>query len=254
MPVPADAAPRPVEPARTQVWWWGLPERVDPADAALLGPAEEARLRRFGSERAAASFARSRAAARRALGTLLGVPAAEVVLGRAECPGCGDPGHGPPRLVHPAAPLAISLSRTAGRGLLAVRAGARVGVDVEAVRAVRGEALARTALTPDERAAVLRVPPGPGRDRMLLRAWTRKEAVVKAVGTGLTGAPNRLETQVARPGPVVVAHRHGAADTVWSVADLDLGEGYVAAVATEGTAGDPAVDIHPRTHRDEDPS
>jgi len=59
---------------------------------------------------------------------------------------------------------------------------------------------------------------------------------------------------VARPGPVVIAHRHKAADTVWSVADLDLGEGYVAAVATEGAAGGPAVDIHPRTHRDEDPS
>ncbi|MFD7623004.1 4'-phosphopantetheinyl transferase family protein, partial [Streptomyces sp. NPDC059802] len=152
MPIPTGAEPSPAHLARTQVWWWELPERVDPADAALLGPAERARLRRFRSERAAASFTRTRAAARRALGTLLGVSAAEVVLGREQCPGCGDPCHGPPRLDHPEVPLAISLSRTTGLGLLAVSEGARVGVDVEALRAVRGDALTRSTLTPRERA------------------------------------------------------------------------------------------------------
>lgn len=246
MPVPAESAPRPVQLSRPQVWWWELPERVDPADVVLLGPAERERLRRLRSERAAASFARTRAAARRALGALLGVPAAEVVLGREECPGCGDPQHGPPRLARPEVPLAISLSRTAGRGLLAVGAGARVGVDVEAVRGVRTDALAQVVLTPRERAAVHRVPPGRKRDRLLLRAWTRKEAVVKAVGTGLAGVElDRLETQVDRPGPVLIEHPHRGVVTEWSVTDLELGETYVAAVALPWPAGPSAVEIHP---------
>jgi 4'-phosphopantetheinyl transferase len=253
MPVLGETAPRPVHLARTQVWWWVLPRRVDPDDVTLLAAAERERLRRFRDESAAASFARTRAEARRALGALLGVPADEVVLSRDECPGCGDPRHGPPRLARPDVPLAISLSRTAGRGLLAVGAAARVGVDVEALRAVCGDGMAELALTRRERAAVHRVPPGKERDRLFLRAWTRKEAVVKAVGTGLIGVElNRLETHLDHPGPVLIHHTLRSTATEWSVADLDLGEGYVAAVATPRTATPSALDIHPRTHRDED--
>jgi 4'-phosphopantetheinyl transferase len=248
MPSLIGSAPLPRHLTSTRVWWWELPDRVDPDDVALLGATERERLRLFRDEPAAAAFARTRAGARRALGALLGVPASEIVLGREACPGCGDPRHGPPRLAHPDTPLAISLSRTTGRGLLALGTAARVGVDVEALRSCT-DAMAVLALTDREREAVRSVPPGEQRDRLLLRGWTRKEAVVKALGTGLVGTRlNRLETHLDDPGPVLISHAHRGRATAWSVADLDVGEGYVAAVATPPAPTDPAVELHPQTH------
>jgi 4'-phosphopantetheinyl transferase len=254
MPALMTSAVLPRHPAPNHVWWWELPGRVDPDDEALLGTAERERMRRFRDEPAAAAYARTRAGARRALGALLGVPASEIVLGREACPGCDDPRHGPPRLVHPGTPLAISLSRTAGRGLFAVGTAARVGVDVEALRSCT-DAMAELALTDRERAAVRTAPPGEERDRLLLRGWTRKEAVLKAVGTGLVGTRlNRLETHLDDPGPVLISYAHRGRATTWSVADLDVGEGHVAALATPTALTGPAIELHPNTHRDEDPS
>ncbi|WP_254667506.1 4'-phosphopantetheinyl transferase family protein, partial [Streptomyces sp. SolWspMP-sol7th] len=113
-------------------------------------------------------------------------------------------------------PLAVSLSRTTGCGVLAVRAGDWVGVDVEAYRPLGSDALAETVLTAAERRQLGAVAPGAAREEVFHRAWTRKEAVVKAVGLGLLGMPlNALDVAPGDGGP---AHRgaraRGAYDAV----------------------------------------
>ena len=66
------------------------------------------------------------------------------------CRHCGDPAHGKPELAD-APELSFSLSHSASVALVAVAREARVGVDVEVIRARRHlEKLAARVLTPDE--------------------------------------------------------------------------------------------------------
>lgn len=99
------------------------------------------------------------------------------------CPRCGGP-HGRPEL--PGLPLHASLSRTPGRVAAAVSGAGPVGVDVETVERTGFDGFAAVALAPGERAADL-----PAR----ARAWTRKEAVLKAAGTGLRVDPRTVDVR-----------------------------------------------------------
>ncbi|MFD9359432.1 4'-phosphopantetheinyl transferase family protein [Streptomyces sp. NPDC060031] len=228
------------------VWCWELPTRTDPDDLALLSTQEYERVLSFHQERDAAAFVRSHAAARRAVGELLGVPAAEVAFGRRDCPGCGDTGHGPPSVTRPALPLAISLSRTAGRGVLAVRAGTRVGVDIEALRGIHSQNVVDMVTTEAERAVLQALTPGDERDRAFHRVWTRKEAVVKAVGVGLIGTElNELDVRADLTGRVEVRHAFQGQHTLWAVEDLDVGPDWTACVARPAATATGPVRLHP---------
>ncbi|MFD7631726.1 4'-phosphopantetheinyl transferase family protein [Streptomyces sp. NPDC059851] len=229
------------------VWCWRPPERTDPADLPLLDTEEFRRALSLPAERDAAAFVRSRAAARRALAGLFGLEPGELALARSACPGCGDAGHGPPRLAAPPVPLVLSMSRTAGACVLAVGTGSAIGVDAEALRPVRAAATADPDLTAAERGHLGALPAGPERDAAFHRIWTRKEAVVKATGLGLSGTElGLLETHPARPGPVRILHTHRGRTTAWTVEDLALVEGVAVALARPaGPAAHGPVHTHP---------
>ncbi|GAA2306412.1 hypothetical protein GCM10010234_57370 [Streptomyces hawaiiensis] len=246
---PATAADRIIARGEAHVWWWRCPERVDPADLALLGTEEFRRALGMLAERDAAEFVRTRAGARRALGELLGIPPATARLGHRRCPGCGADDHGPPLLVRPALPLAVSLSRTAGWGVFAVGAGLAIGVDAEALRPVRETLFAGSVLTEAERRHLDAMAPGPARHAAFHRVWTRKEAVVKAVGVGLVGTElDRLETHPDRDGPLRVTHHGIGRPTEWTVEDLRLSDHLAVALArAAGPAARGPVHLHPPT-------
>lgn len=130
---------------------------------------------------AADDAARPAADARWTRGVLaryLGVAPPAVVLARGP--------YGKPRLAAPAggAPLEFNLAHSGGLVALAV-ARHGVGVDVEAIAPLPGlDALAARCLDAAERAAWLAAPAA-GRLDAFLRLWTRKEACLKAAGTGL---------------------------------------------------------------------
>lgn len=74
--------------------------------------------------------------------------------------------------------------------LIALAADGRLGVDVEAVRPLRDLLrLARTSFGPDEYERIVALPPEQ-RSGPFFRTWTRKEAMLKALGCGLTGLRN----------------------------------------------------------------
>ncbi|MFF1416186.1 4'-phosphopantetheinyl transferase family protein [Streptomyces sp. NPDC058280] len=243
----------------TNIWWWRPPLRTDPADLPLLNTEEFRQALCLRSELDAAAYVHARAAARRAVGKLLGVGPEEIDLDQRTCPACGDPGHGPPRLGRPDLPLAISLARTAGHGVFAAGTGSAIGVDAEVLRPVRRDVLSESWLTADEGLHLLTLPRGPARDAVFYRCWTRKEAVVKARGRGLKGIQlDRIESYPAtsgtvrmhcpdQPGPAPgrgadgrdTAERHGPEETdtdasrtdTWIVRDLELSDRMAAAVA-----------------------
>ncbi|MFJ5733424.1 4'-phosphopantetheinyl transferase family protein [Streptomyces paradoxus] len=247
--VTAAAVDRIIARGEAHVWWWRCPERVDPADLALLETEEFRRALGMLAERDAAEFVRTRAGARRALGELLGIPPATARLGHRRCPGCGADDHGPPLLVRPALPLAISLSRTAGWGVFVVGAGLGIGVDAEALRPVRESLFAGSVLTAAERRHLEAMAPGPARHVAFHRVWTRKEAVVKAVGVGLVGTElDQLETHPDRDGPLRVTHHGIGSPTTWTVEDLRLSDHLAVALArAAGPAARGPVHLHPPT-------
>ncbi|MFJ4698277.1 4'-phosphopantetheinyl transferase family protein [Streptomyces sp. NPDC088768] len=243
----ATAAEHLVAEGAAHVWWWRCGSRVDPADLELLSTEEFRRALSMLAERDAAEFVTTRARARRAIGALLGLAPEGIVLGRGRCPGCGAEDHGPPRLARPALPLAISLSRSAGWGVLALGAGPGIGVDAEALRPVGASLLTGSVLTEAERAHLRAHPAGARREAAFHRAWTRKEAVVKAVGVGLVGtALDRLETRPERAGPVRLTHHGTGRTTRWHVEDLTVDARLAVALARpEGPAARGPVHLHP---------
>ena len=119
--------------------------------------------------------------------------------------------------------LCFSASRSAGSAMLAVSWSGDVGVDVEEVR--EGPDPLRFAArwyTPAERRSVERAP-AELRNRRCLEIWTRKEAYLKATGSGLTVSPASVEVAPAGPEPARIGD--------WVVHQLAAGTGLAAAVA-----------------------
>ncbi len=149
-------------------------------DGVRLSPSEEARSRRF-------VFARDRlryVAAHRALRAILqreaGLAGAEeFVLGP----------HGKPALARAAA-VSFNLSHSDRWAVVALTAGAEIGVDVEVLRPMNDlEALAQQNFGATE-LRELAAENDPGcRLASFFRGWTRKEACLKAIGSGLTIEP-----------------------------------------------------------------
>ena len=121
--------------------------------------------------------------------------------------------HGKPELADGG--LRFNLSHSGDIALVAVARERDVGVDVERIDGRRDVlALAERALGADAAAAV-RAAPATDRVAVFHRGWTRREAVAKCAGTGLATPPPDAPRQVI---------------------DLDVGEGYAAALAVEGAA------------------
>lgn len=159
----------------------------------------------------AARFVCARVLLRRAVGAMAGVDPRDVAL-VARCPTCGGP-HGPVRVLAPVrvlgpagmpplAGLAVSVTRSGPLAAVAVAHHA-VGIDVESRGAIAAAPLADVALAPAERARHDRLPAA-ARGEHLARTWVRKEAVLKALGTGLVTDPAAIALAEGPGGPRVV--------------------------------------------------
>lgn len=145
------------------------------------------------------------------------------------------------RCCGPHTPLWIGIAHTEGCGLLAV---SDAPVGVERVRTVRTDDLASVVLTRSEDGYLRTVPEGVARERAFLRMWTRKEAVLKAVGIGISTDLTAIETRPRSVGTARVVAGPPCAPHTWSVSDLSLPGPWVAAVARhDGRPGRP-VELH----------
>ena len=129
--------------------------------------------------------------------------------------------------------IAFSFSRTRGLALVGVTAGAPLGVDVEQIRAFDDfEGVARRFFAPGEHRALGRLPP-PARLRGFFECWTRKEAVVKALGVGLSVPLDSFEVAFG-PGVAPEIARidlDAPPPGAWSLVHLEPLEGVIGAVA-----------------------
>lgn len=134
-----------------------------------------------------------------------------------------------------APPLHLNLAHSGGLAAVALTTAGPVGVDVERLRALPDRNGLAELMLADRELRRWRRTGEPERDAAAFRAWTRKEAVLKALGTGLRGGLRSVSTRVSstRESPVRLTslpRGAGSADQ-WSVHDLPGAPGYLGAVA-----------------------
>jgi len=216
-----------VGPAEVVYVFLSFADEPSALDHALLDDEERARSRRFVRPPDRRRFVLAHAALRLFLARCLDIPPMAVRY---------ESGlHGKPRLQAGLPSLEFNLSHSGELGVLAVARDRPVGVDVEQVRDVPDALdIADAHFSAVEREVLRSFPPAE-RQGAFFRCWTRKEAVIKAVGEGLGRALDSFDVDLA-PGSVSALTRFdGRAWTAagWSLRDLTAPTGYVAAGAVE---------------------
>jgi 4'-phosphopantetheinyl transferase len=132
--------------------------------------------------------------------------------------------------------LHFNLSHSKDLAIVALARGAEVGIDVERIRDVpSARAIARRFFSPAESAVLTRLPSSDFKEAFW-RCWTRKEAYVKACGDGLSLPLDSFDVSLEIRGwSLLVATRPDAGEAHrWQLLDVNVGPGYVAALAVGG--------------------
>lgn len=182
------------------LWHVDLELPFDDALRSDLEPQELARAARFVFERDRRRYLNGRHALRQLLAQTL-----DVAMGQLRITANA---YGKPMLVsHPH--CAFNVSHSQGQGVIALlaapKSGQAVGVDIEVgPPPADATALAQTAFDPADAQALANIAPAAAHGAAFWRGWTRREAALKAIGTGFGRDDVRLVTTL-HDGPV---HTH----------------------------------------------
>jgi len=129
--------------------------------------------------------------------------------------------------------IEFNTARSGDIAVLAFAGGSEIGVDVEQVRRLpemRG--IAERFFCPEETADLMSLPTNE-RERAFFLCWTRKEAYLKATGNGLSKPLDafRVNLRPSEPASLIHIERNANAAQAWTLHDLDVAPGYVAALA-----------------------
>lgn len=214
-----NAAPK-LENNTLHLWEIEVPEEAD-RDRALLGLLTDAEVRR--AERiliggARREFVMGRACLRALIGGALqkAPQTVEIVPGK----------NGKPKTEG----LHFNLSHSQGVLLIGLALDAEIGVDVEWVGSeVEVLEIAEAICSPSELALLLQLPEGELQTQAFYRCWTRKEALLKALGTGMDDSIKKYSVnfEAMKECPAYLAGK-----TVGFTHPLQLRDGYHGAVAT----------------------
>lgn len=222
---PPCGVPPALDAGALHLWWVNLDALRGRLDAwrAWLSPDERARAARFHFDRDAGRFVLARSILRLLLARYLDSDPAAVAIEYGE--------HGKPRLAAGAGP-AFNVSHTGGIALLAFTPNVAIGVDIERVQQPPDLAdVMRSHFAPQERAAIEAVPAAE-RLAAFYRCWTRKEAVLKALGWGLARPLDSFEVSIGEPR---LLRMDGEPDVAtWRMQAFEPVEGFAAAAAWRG--------------------
>jgi 4'-phosphopantetheinyl transferase len=191
----------------------------------VLSAAEQERARRFKFEKDEKLFTIAHAALRSILARYLSVSPTKIEF-------IIDP-QGKPRLAAASGEnLRFNLSHSGELAVIAI-ASCELGADVESIKENFGfEEIAEHFFTAREVAA-LRALPSHLQRRSFYQCWTCKEAFLKAKGTGLSGELDEVQIVPDRESARIDANVPG-----WSLKEIDVGDGYAAAVVSAGEPAD----------------
>lgn len=213
------------------VWWASLdpPRQTLPGWFSLLSADEKARAQRFHFERDYLRYIAGRACLRRLLSGYLGLPPVEIEFDYSPL--------GKPTLkwALDGRVLQFNLSNSGNRVLYVFSWQRRVGIDLELVHPMPDEDdFARQFFCATE-SALLHSLSGDAKRKAFFELWTCKEALLKAMGDGLTKPINEVEVTLqdgeARLVSIACDPRPAAN---WQLVLFRPAPGYQAALAVEG--------------------
>lgn len=188
---------------------------------------ERERAARFATEELRHRYVVTQGVARQILSQCTGIAPEAITYALSE--------NGKPRLANETATdLEFNLTHSADLMLMAVTRGGPVGVDVERIRPMDdGLSIAKRFFS-DHEATWLKSLSAEERDPAFFRLWTRKEALLKATGDGITGG--LAEVEVVAPdntfSPLVTFKSKASGATTWHLTELEPARGFIGALAT----------------------
>jgi 4'-phosphopantetheinyl transferase len=238
--MPWHVAPADLDLSATQIDVWRIPVSEESEDAlqsleSILSADELKRARRFHFRHDRIEYTTARANLRRILARYTRSEPRQLAFTYAAM--------GKPMLAGPSADSGISfnLSHSHGLAVCAVACGREVGIDVERLRQRESsDQIAERFFSPREFIAYQQIPEAQ-RLRAFFECWTRKEAFLKARGSGLAFPLDRFDVSLGLGNPAALLHVADEPDasTRWIMADLNLGPDHVGALAHEA----PAVEL-----------
>ncbi len=221
---PVLAAPRPFSPGDVHVWAFDRDTGV--ADDALLSAPERTRCDAFRLARDRLRYSAGRGALRRILAAYLDCApqAVRLIVETGGKPALDGNVH-----LHP---IRFNATASGAMALIALTRAADIGVDLEETSPFPDIAeVAAHQFSPAERAAVAAAT-GAERLATFYRCWTRKEAYLKALGTGLRQPLSGFTvcSDLDSPPHLVLAQVEARGEA-WSIHHLAPRTGFVGAVA-----------------------
>jgi len=208
-----------LEAGEVQVWCARVDEAAVKAAVGLLNEEERARMERMRLGIARHEFVVGRAMLRVLAGAAAACGPREVTIGVGE--------FGKPRVEG----VEFSVAHSHGLVVLALCREAAVGVDVEWVeREIEALEIARSSFAPGEIKRIEPAAEGADRAREFFAVWTRKEAIVKAHGQGLTIPLQSFEAPEGEAEQAVELVVKGVGQRLY-VRGIDVGEGFAGALA-----------------------
>jgi 4'-phosphopantetheinyl transferase len=189
----------------------------------LLGPEEAARARAFRFERSRENYTIAHGILRVLIGRYLGEEPATLRFSVGPT--------GKPHMVHPDR-IQFNLSHSDDIVLFGFTRACELGVDVEKIRPMDDSLdIARRFFCPEEIRDLMSCPPNE-RQHAFFRCWTRKEAFLKAVGTGFQMPLDSFRVSLC-PSPARLLHidRSQEAAEKWTLHSLDFSPLWCAALA-----------------------
>jgi len=203
----------------------------------MLSEGERQRAQRYRRDSDRAHFESGRRFLRLVLAECLACDPAGIRF-ESRCDRCGKP-HGKPIVAWPLVTgFHFSFSSAIGIAAVALAADRRIGIDVEMVHGAGPSDFGSMALISQE-IDELAIMPGADRMRALFDCWTRKEALLKAVGIGLAKQPASFYVGcLSQPGPWDWTPRPADPDfgrSSWKLSPLSLPHPYIGTVAVGGS-------------------
>jgi 4'-phosphopantetheinyl transferase len=143
--------------------------------------------------------------------------------------------YGKPSLVG-GQPLRFSISYSGGHALYAVTLERDIGIDIEYKRPIRdADQIVERFFSREEKLAFHSLLEG-SKDRAFLNCWTRKEAYLKALGTGLSHPLDAFSVTLlpGEPAGLKPAECNARASPEWTIKDICVHGNCVAAVVVGG--------------------
>jgi 4'-phosphopantetheinyl transferase len=196
----------------------------------ILAEDERARAARFFSSKDRQYYTATRALLRTILGGYVASEPAELAFRYSE--------RGKPSLIpgHSGPLVEFNVSHSGTRAMLAFARGRALGVDVEQIREdFDHEALAQRFFSSHEQSELAALASSDSYHGFF-RCWTRKEAYIKATGTGLSHPLHQFDVSLkaADEDALLATRPDGAEAALWSLQEVPAGDGYVAALCVRG--------------------